>query len=114
MSSTVSASPPSPAGGPLQKAPGVSPGSRKMIWLAVAILCMLVIFFSSPFAGLSVAGQRVLGVLAFALIVWVSEAISYPLSAVAIFSFLDRRTWLRAGGRGRTPASAPAGLCPLL
>lgn len=99
MSSTVSAPPPSPAGGPLQKAPGVWPGSRKMIWLAIAILCMLVIFFSSPFAGLSVAGQRVLGVLAFALIVWVSEAISYPLSAVAIFSFLTV-------GLGFAPAGA--------
>jgi anion transporter len=88
MSSTVSAPPPSPAGGPLQKAPGVSPGSRKMIWLAVGILCMLVVFFSGPFAGLSVDGQRVLGILAFAVIVWASEAISYPLSAVAIFAFL--------------------------
>jgi len=89
MSSTVSALPPrSTGGGPVQKAGGISQGSRKLIWLVAAILCMLFIFFSSPFAGLSVAGQRVLGVLAFALIVWVSEAISYPLSAVAIFSFL--------------------------
>ena len=85
MSSTVS---PSPAAGPLQKAPGVSPGSRKLIWLVVGILCMLVVFFSGPFAGLSVEGQRVLGILAFAVIVWASEAISYPLSAVAIFAFL--------------------------
>ena len=89
MSSPVSTSPPrSYSGGPAPNAPGVAQGSRKLIWLVAAILCMLFIFFSSPFAGLSVAGQRVLGVLAFALIVWVSEAISYPMSAVAIFSFL--------------------------
>ena len=79
MSSTVSASPPrSPAGGPVQKVSGVSQGSRKLIWLVVAILCMLFVFFSGPFAGLSVDGQRVLGILAFAVIVWISEAISYP------------------------------------
>lgn len=89
MSSTVSTPPLRSAGsGPAQNSSGVSQGNRKLIWLAAAIVCMLVIFFSGPFAGLSVAGQRALGVLAFALIVWVSEAISYPLSAVAIFSFL--------------------------
>jgi len=89
MNSTVSASPSrSPAGGPVQKASGVSQGSRKMIWLIAAILCMFFVFFSGPFTGLSVDGQRVLGILAFAVIVWISEAISYPLSAVAIFTFL--------------------------
>lgn len=38
--------------------------------------------------GLSVAGQRILAVLAFAVIVWVSEAVSYPLSALSIILFL--------------------------
>ena len=61
---------------------------RKLFWLLVALASMLLIFFSGPFSGLTIAGQRVLGILAFALIVWVSEAISYPLSAIAIFSFL--------------------------
>jgi anion transporter len=102
MNSTVSASPPrSPAGAPVQKASGVSQSSRKLIWLVVAILCMLLVFFSGPFAGLSVDGQRVLGILAFAVIVWISEAISYPLSAVAIFTFLTV-------GLGFAPAG-PAG-----
>ena len=102
MSSPVSTSPPrSYSGGPAPNAPGVAQGSRKLIWLVAAILCMLFIFFSSPFTGLSVAGQRVLGVLAFALIVWVSEAISYPMSAVAIFSFLTV-------GLGFAPAGAGA------
>ena len=100
MSSTVSTSPPRPsAGGPAPKAPGVSQSSRKLIWLVVAIVCMLAIVLSGPFAGLSVDGQRVLGILAFATIVWVSEAISYPLSAVAVFSFLTL-------GLGFAPAGA--------
>ena len=103
MSSTVSSSPtPASTGAPTPKAGVVARDARKLIWLAVGILCMLVIFFSGPFAGLSVDGQRVLGVLAFAVVVWISEAISYPLSAVAIFSFLTV-------GIGFAPAGASGG-----
>ncbi len=99
MSSTLSTSPPrSSAGGPAHNEPGFSQDARKLIWLGVALVCMLAIFFAGPFAGLSVAGQRVLGVLAFALIVWVSEAISYAMSAVAIFSFLTVGLGLVPGG----------------
>ena len=89
MSSTVSTSPPrSSAGGPAAKGARLFAGSRKLIWLAVAIVCMLVIFFSGAVCRIIGGRTTGIGVLAFALIVWVSEAISYPMSAVAIFSFL--------------------------
>ncbi|MDR3561952.1 MAG: DASS family sodium-coupled anion symporter [Negativicutes bacterium] len=61
---------------------------RKLFWLALAIISMLGIMFASPFEGLSVAGQKVLAVLVFAVIVWITEAISYPLSGIAIITFL--------------------------
>ena len=102
MGSTVSNPQVRPAGGDSPQKPTGPQNYRKQFWLLVAIACMLLICFSGPFAGLTVAGQRVLGVLSFALIVWVSEAISYPLSAVAIFSFLTV-------GLGFAPAAGNAG-----
>ncbi len=92
-----------PSGGDASPKTNGSPGYRKLFWLLAAIACMLGIIFSGPFAGLTVAGQRVLGVVAFALVVWVSEAISYPLSAVAIFSFLTI-------GLGFAPAAGSTGV----
>ncbi|MGA2991691.1 MAG: anion permease, partial [Candidatus Korobacteraceae bacterium] len=102
MGTTVSSPQVRPSGGDAPPKTNGSQSYRKLFWLLVAIGCMLLICFSGPFAGLTVAGQRVLGVLAFALIVWVSEAISYPLSAVAIFSFLTV-------GLGFAPAAGNAG-----
>jgi len=38
--------------------------------------------------GLSEAGQRILAVLAFAVILWMTEAVSYPVSAALILSLV--------------------------
>ena len=62
--------------------------SAKLIWIIVGLAVMLGIILMPPFPGLSTAGQRVLAVLAFAVIMWVTEAVSYPFSAVCITLFL--------------------------
>jgi len=61
---------------------------RKLFWLLAGLAGMLIVLLSGPFADLSVQGQRVLAILTFAVIVWISEAISYPLSAIAIIVFI--------------------------
>ncbi|MDU2064690.1 MAG: DASS family sodium-coupled anion symporter [Sporomusaceae bacterium] len=60
----------------------------KIIWNLLALALMLVIAFWPPFPGLSLAGQRVLAILAFAVVMWVTEAVPYTVSAVAIAVFM--------------------------
>ena len=65
----------------------VQSGSK--LWgllFAVAVL-LLVLVLPTP-EGLPVAGQRVLAVFGFAVIVWVSEALDYAVSAVVIAALL--------------------------
>ncbi|VBB09820.1 sodium/sulphate symporter [Lucifera butyrica] len=61
---------------------------KKMIWILLGLAIMAGIVMMPTPAGLSVAGQRVLAVLTFAVIMWVTEAVSYPFSALAIILFL--------------------------
>lgn len=56
----------------------------KAIFLLVAFLSLIVILLLPTPAGLSVAGHRTLAVLAFAVVLWVTEAVSYPVSAALI------------------------------
>ena len=56
----------------------------KAIFLLVAFLALIVILILPTPEGLSVAGHRTLAVLAFAVILWVTEAVSYPVSAALI------------------------------
>ena len=54
------------------------------IGLAAAFITLLAIVFMPPIAGLPQAGQMMLGILAFAVIVWMTEALDYAVSAVVI------------------------------
>jgi len=63
-------------------------GYLKKYGLIIALLCMAVVIFMPVPEGLTIAGQRVLGILIFAIIVWMTECISYPASAAAIISLL--------------------------
>ncbi len=54
------------------------------IFLIAAFLVLAVIWLMPTPDGLNVAGQRAVGILAFAVIVWVTEAVSYPVSALMI------------------------------
>jgi sodium-dependent dicarboxylate transporter 2/3/5 len=55
----------------------------KPVWLVIGLGLLLLIGFMPPQPGLSTAGQRVLGILAFAVIMWISEAIPYVYTAFA-------------------------------
>ncbi|MGZ8492583.1 MAG: SLC13 family permease [Gemmatirosa sp.] len=57
---------------------------RRWIALTVAAGLLAAVLLAPLPAGLSVAGQRVLAVLAFAIVVWITEAVSYPVSAALV------------------------------
>lgn len=56
----------------------------KYLWIAVAFLALIVITLLPTPEGLPVQGQRALALLAFAVILWITEAVSYPVSAAMI------------------------------
>lgn len=58
------------------------------LWLGVAVVALVVILLLPGGEGLSVAGQRSLAILAFAVILWVTEAVSYPVSSVMILGLM--------------------------
>ena len=59
---------------------------RYALWFAAAVL-LLIVLLPTP-AGLPVAGQRMLGILAFAVIVWMTETVSYPVSAAILVTLM--------------------------
>ncbi|MDR3565000.1 MAG: DASS family sodium-coupled anion symporter [Negativicutes bacterium] len=61
---------------------------KPLLWMALSLVVMFGIAFMPPLPGLSVAGQRILAILAFAVIMWVTEAVPYTVSAVAIVVFI--------------------------
>lgn len=64
--------------------------SLRPIWLglAVAALVAVLVLPGLQEAGLSVAGQRALALLVFAVILWVTEAVSYPVSSVMLLGLM--------------------------
>lgn len=63
-------------------------GEKQRVWLIVAFMVLgLGLLLPTP-DGLSEAGQRILAVLAFAVILWMTEAVSYPVSAALILSLV--------------------------
>jgi len=75
--------------------PGIAPGVVKLpeslvkrwgLWVAAAAL--VVVMLLPPAEGLPVAGQYMLGVLLFAVIVWMTEAVDYAVSAVIIAALM--------------------------
>ena len=69
---------------PVQAGPQPVQASAKLwcLLLAVAVL-LLVLVLPTPEA-LPVAGQRMLAVFGFAVVVWVTEALDYAVSAIVI------------------------------
>lgn len=61
-------------------------GRVKRYGLLVALTALTVVMLLPTPDGLPVAGQRMLGILAFSIIVWMTDCISYPVSAVAIIA----------------------------
>ena len=62
--------------------PAATPTQRIGLWAAIAVL--LIVSFMPPLPGLPHAGQVMLGILAFAVILWMTEALDYAVSAVVI------------------------------
>lgn len=66
--------------------PAATLTQRLGLWAAFAVLAAIV--FMPGAAGLPPAGQVMLGVLAFAVIVWMTEALDYAVSAVVIAALM--------------------------
>ena len=67
-------------------APATAPAGAPVRWrwlAAAAGVLALVALLPTP-DGLAVAGQRALALLAFAIVVWITEAVSYPVSAALV------------------------------
>ena len=67
-------------------------GSPGKLWtgrLALPVsLCVLLVTLSLPLPGLSSSGQIVLGILAMAVLLWITEALAYPVSALLIAALM--------------------------
>lgn len=73
----------------MQSAPTASQATpAPKIGLVAAFIVLLSIVFMPPIAGLPQAGQMMLGILAFAVIVWMTEALDYSVSALLIGSLM--------------------------
>src|SRR5579872_2250293 len=56
--------------------------------LAPGLAVLLIVLFLPAPAGLSMAGQRMLAIFGFAVVVWVTEALDYAVSAVVIAALM--------------------------
>ncbi len=90
---TVVVPPPAPlaqpaANGVLAKSAPVAPPLKRTWGLAAGVLALGALLALPLGDGLPVAGQRMLGILAFAVVVWITEAVSYEVSAVIIAALM--------------------------
>ncbi|MGM9948681.1 MAG: SLC13 family permease [Lysinibacillus sp.] len=60
----------------------------KPLWITLAFATLIIITLLPNNGDLPVAGQRGLAILAFAVILWVTEAVSYPVSSAMIISLV--------------------------
>ena len=73
---------------------GTQPTPQEKSWFAAywgllaAVLVLIAILMLPTPAGLPVAGHRMLAILAFAVIVWMTEAIDYAVSAIVIAALM--------------------------
>lgn len=63
-------------------------GFGKKYGLILALLAMAVVYLFPTPADLPTEGHRLIGILVFAVIVWMTEGISYPVSAFVIVTFM--------------------------
>ncbi len=60
----------------------------KGIWILLAFAALIIITLLPNNGDLPVMGQRALAILAFAVILWVTEAVSYPVSSAMIIGLI--------------------------
>src|ERR1043166_9115166 len=68
--------------------PGGAGWLRKNWGIFAAVAAMVAILLLPTPAGLPIAGHRMLAILAFAVIIWMTEAIDYAVSAVVIAALM--------------------------
>lgn len=75
-----------------EKALGVQPCEQepfiKKYGLLISVLVLLAVLALPTPAGLPVAGHRMIGILVFSVIIWMTEAVSYPVSAAVIMALM--------------------------
>ncbi|WP_047303853.1 DASS family sodium-coupled anion symporter [Pseudomonas fluorescens] len=62
--------------------------ARLPVGLLIGVLALVAVLLLPLPADLPVAGQRMLAILAFAVVVWISEAVSYEASAIMITALM--------------------------
>ncbi len=62
--------------------------SLKWLWLIAAFAVLALVLALPTPAGLPFAGHRALAILAFAVVLWVTEAVAYPVSASLIVALI--------------------------
>jgi anion transporter len=62
--------------------------TMQKLGLPLALAALAIIIFMPQPEGLPVAGQRMLGLLVFSVIIWMTEAVSYPVSAGVILALM--------------------------
>jgi len=77
--------------------------NRKLTFVAVGLAMMAAIMLAPTPTGLSLVGQRVIAVMAFTVFMWITEAIPYGASAVAL-------VFLLIVSLGGSPASGLTGM----
>jgi anion transporter len=63
-------------------------GAGRWIGLGVAVAVLAAVTLAPPLAGLPVAGQRAIGILLFAVVLWVTEAVDLTVSAFLIAALI--------------------------
>ena len=66
----------------------VGSGFFKHFGLIIGLAALALVCFAPVQPGLSEAGQRMIGIMLFAVIVWTSNAVSYPVSAGVIMALM--------------------------
>ena len=90
-------------------APAARSGLPAVHWgLILAVAALIASMLLPTPAGLPVAGQRMLAILAFAVIVWMTEALDYAVSAIVIAALMAFLLGTAPAWRTPTCCSAPA------
>ena len=72
----------------MQAVESVPKRNLKPYWIILAFLVLITITLLPNPGDLSVMGQRALAILAFAVVLWMTEAVSYPMSAAMIIALV--------------------------
>jgi anion transporter len=76
------------AASPDAKSAGTQRGSIKFWGLLIGVAALVAIVVTPQPAGLSVAGQYTLGIFAFAVIIWMTEAVEYAASSIMLMALI--------------------------